>query len=215
MNLMMTHSSHVSRQGDCMSSIDNRALRIQVIVASTRPGRVGLPIAQWVRDRLEADGYEVDFADLAEIDLPLFNEPKHPRLKQYEHEHTKEWSARVEAADAFIFVMPEYNHSYTAPLKNAIDYLSREWAHKPVGFVSYGGVVGGTRAVQALKPVLAALKMTPIVEAVVIPFVGNHVAGGEFHPTEPMDQALDTMIGELAKVSTALAPLRESNLATA
>jgi NAD(P)H-dependent FMN reductase len=198
-----------------MNSIDNRPLRIQAIVASTRPGRVGLPIAQWVRERLEVDGYEVDFADLAEIDLPLFNEPKHPRLKQYEHEHTKEWSARVEAADAFIFVMPEYNHSYTAPLKNAIDYLSREWARKPVGFVSYGGVVGGTRAVQALKPVLAALKMTPIVEAVVIPFVGNHVADGEFHPTEPMDQALDAMIGELAKVSTALAPLRETNLAVA
>ena len=198
-----------------MTSPNNRPLRIQVIVASTRPGRAGLPIAQWVRDRLEADGYDVDFADLAEIDLPWFNEPRHPRLKQYEHQHTKEWSARVDEADAFIFVMPEYNHSYTAPLKNAIDYLSQEWRQKPVGFVSYGGVVGGTRAVQALKPVLAALKMTPIVEAVVIPFVGNHIADGEFHPTEPMDQALNAMINELGKVSKALEPLREEALVAA
>lgn len=198
-----------------MTTLDKRPLRIQIIVASTRPGRAGLPIGQWVRDRLETDGYAVDFADLAEINLPWFDEPRHPRLRQYEHDHSKAWSARVDAADAFIFVMPEYNHSYTAPLKNAIDYLSQEWAHKPVGFVSYGGVVGGTRAVQALKPVAAALKMAPLVEAVVIPFAGNHLSDGAFHPTEPMDRSLDAMIAELAKVSAALAPLRESTLAAA
>jgi NAD(P)H-dependent FMN reductase len=198
-----------------MTAIDNRPLRIQIIVASTRPGRAGLPIAEWVRERLERDGVEVDFADLADVNLPWFDEPRHPRLRQYEHAHTKEWSARVDAADAFIFVMPEYNHSYTAPLKNAIDYLSQEWRHKPVGFVSYGGVVGGTRAVQAIKPVLAALKMTPLVEAVVIPHVGNHLSDGAFHPTEPMDKALDAMIAELTKVSKALEPLREEALAAA
>ena len=81
------------------------------------------------------------------------DEPKHPRLREYEHQHTKDWSARVEAADAFVFVHPEYNYGITAPLKNALDYLSQEWNYKPLGLVSYGGVSAGTRAAQMIKQV--------------------------------------------------------------
>lgn len=147
--------------------------RLMVLVASTRPGRVGLPVAEWVRDvALERDRFdEIDFADLAEINLPFLDEPNHPRLRRYEHEHTKAWSARVEAADAFIFVTPEYNFAMPATLKNAIDYLFHEWAYKPVAFVSYGGASGGIRSVQMAKQVVTTLRMFPLAEAVALPFV--------------------------------------------
>src|SRR3954470_1850308 len=164
---------------------------LQIIVASTRPGRVGLPIGQWVRDRaVEHGAFDVELIDLAEVNLPFMDEPKHPRLGQYQHQHTKDWSAKIAAGDAFVFVTPEYNHSFNAPLKNAIDYLYAEWQQKPVGFVSYGGLAAGTRAVQALKPVVAVLKMTPVVESVPIPFVGQLIdRDGRFQATDSLIRA--------------------------
>jgi NAD(P)H-dependent FMN reductase len=105
------------------------------------------------------------------------DEPNHPRLRRYVHEHTKAWSATVDRADAVVFVMPEYNHGFSGALKNAIDFLWNEWRHKPVATVSYGGVSGGLRAVQALKPVFIALSMVPVPEAVVIPFLTQHLSG--------------------------------------
>ena len=104
---------------------------LQVIIASTRPGRVGLPVATWFAQRArEHGGFTVEVVDLAEVDLPFFDEPKHPRLGQYEHQHTKDWSATVARGDAFVFVMPEYNYGFNAAIKNAIDYLHVEWQHK-------------------------------------------------------------------------------------
>src|SRR5690349_18605386 len=145
--------------------------KLHVIIASTRPGRIGLPVAQWFTDRaVKHGGFEVNMVDLAELNLPLMDEPNHPRLRRYEHQHTKDWSATADAADAFVIVMPEYNHGYTAPPKNALDYLNNEWAYKPVGLVSYGGGSGGLRAVQAIKPILASLKMMPLLEGLPIPF---------------------------------------------
>jgi NAD(P)H-dependent FMN reductase len=183
---------------------------LQIIIASTRPGRVGLPVGDWFSARSREHGaFEVDVVDLADLGLPLMNEPNHPRLGRYEHQHTKDWSARVDAADAFVLVTPEYNHSFTAPLKNAIDFLHTEWAYKPVGFVSYGGIAAGTRAMQALKPVLLALRMTPVVEAVNIPFVAQFIDEEErFVPNEVLEQAADAMLGELLKYDAALRPLR-------
>jgi NAD(P)H-dependent FMN reductase len=184
---------------------------LQIIVASTRPGRVGLPIGQWVRDvAVEHGAFDVELIDLAEVNLPFLDEPKHPRLGQYEHQHTKLWSAKIAAGDAFVFVMPEYNHGYNAPLKNAIDFLYAEWQHKPVGFVSYGGVAAGTRAVQAIKPVLAVLKMTPAVESVPIPFFGQHVnSDGRFNGTEVLNQAVAVMLNELKRLDGILRPSRQ------
>jgi NAD(P)H-dependent FMN reductase len=181
-----------------------------IVIASTRPGRVGLPVGQWFETRARAHGaFDVEVADLLELDLPLMNEPNHPRLQRYTHGHTEDWSARVDGADAFALVMPEYNHGFTAPLKNAVDYLHREWLYKPVGFVSYGGVAAGTRAVQQLKPVLTALKMTPLFEAVSIPFVAQFIDDdGALQANETMEQAADAMLDELARVVPALAPLR-------
>jgi NAD(P)H-dependent FMN reductase len=183
-------------------------VKLLVIVGSTRPGRVGRPIADWiVRQAAGHGGFDVEVADLAEIDLPLLDEPVHPAKAQYQHQHTKDWSARVAAADAFVFVMPEYNHSYNAALKNAIDYLNREWAYKPVGLVSYGGVSGGLRAVQALKPVLSALRMTPAVEAVPVPMVQSMMRDGAFAPTDIVAASAGAMLDELVKLAAALRPL--------
>ena len=122
---------------------------LQVIIGSVRPGRIGEPFARWFVPIAEKHGaFEVELIDLAEVGLPFMDEPHHPRLRKYQHEHTKRWSATISRADAFVFVTPEYNYGYSAALKNAIDYLHHEWADKAVGFLSYGGVAAGTRAVQ-------------------------------------------------------------------
>ena len=184
-------------------------MKLLVIVGSTRPGRVGRPVADWFVQQVEQHrGFEVDLADLADIDLPLFDEPQHPAKQTYTHQHTKDWSARVDAADAVVFVMPEYNHSYNAALKNAIDYLHREWAYKPVGLISYGGVSGGLRAVQAIKPVLQALRMVPVAEAITIPMVSEMMRDGVFEPTQIVANSAKLMLDELVKLGGALAPLR-------
>lgn len=185
--------------------------RLMIVVASTRPGRVGLPVARWFLAQAEKHGgFEPDFADLAEINLPFMDEPNHPRLRRYTHRHTMEWSARVDAADAFVFVMPEYNYGFTAPLKNAIDYLHQEWQYKPAGFVSYGGLAAGTRALQMLKPVVNALKLVPL-EAVSIPFVGRLLNGeGALRPEEATDAAAAVMLDELRRWHEALFPLRSA-----
>lgn len=187
---------------------------LQIIIASTRPGRVGLPVAQWFEQRaLEQGKFEVEVVDLAHLDLPFMDEPNHPRLRRYEHRHTKEWSAKVDSADAFVFVMPEYNYGFNAPLKNAIDYLHYEWQYKPVGFVSYGGVSAGTRAVQMIKQVVTTLKMTPIVEAISIPFVSQFIdEDGQVQANEVMETAASAMLDELYRVTEALQPLREQEL---
>jgi NAD(P)H-dependent FMN reductase len=184
--------------------------RLMVIVSSTRPSRVGRKVADWAVAQADAHGrFEIDLVDLAELDLPLMNEPNHPRLSTYTLAHTLEWSARVAATDAFVFVMAEYNHSYTAPLKNAIDYLLHEWAYKPVAFVSYGGVAAGTRAVQAIKPVCVVVRMTPISEAVPIPWIGQQLdENGAFKSTEALEAAAKAMLDELAKMTHVLRPLR-------
>jgi NAD(P)H-dependent FMN reductase len=183
---------------------------LQVVVASTRPGRIGLPVAKWFVERAESTGrFEIDMVDLANLDLPFMDEPNHPRLRRYEHPYTKSWSARVDRADAFAFVMPEYNHSFNAPLKNALDFLQHEWYYKPVGLVSYGGVSAGTRAAQSIKPVLTTLKMQPLFEAVSIPFVSQYLNDeGRIDPNETMENAVDALLAELVRVEAALRPLR-------
>jgi NAD(P)H-dependent FMN reductase len=185
--------------------------KLSILIASTRPGRAGVPLAEWVAARAREHGaFDVEIIDLAEVDLPFMDEPRHPMLRQYEHAHTKAWSARVDAADAFVFVTPEYNYGFTAPLKNAIDYLHVEWQYKPVGFVSYGGVAAGTRAVQMLKQVVTTLKMVPVVESVNIPFYPQFMDDdGRVRANEVMERGADDMLDELARVQAALRVLRQ------
>src|SRR4051794_17955061 len=183
---------------------EHRKPKLAIIFASTRPGRRGLPIAQWAYNRAaEYGAFDPELIDLAEVNLPFMDEPNHPRLRQYTHEHTWAWSGRIDAADAFIIVTPEYNYGMVAPLKNAIDYLHQEWQYKPVGFVSYGGVAAGTRAVQMTKQVVSTLKMVPLFEAVAIPYFTQHFDEDEqFQPTEAMESSMTAMLNELVRVET-------------
>lgn len=184
--------------------------KLHVIAVSTRPTRAGFPLSQWMFERAKAHGaFEVELVDLKQQNLPLFDEPNHPRLRQYEHEHTKRWSAKIEVADAFIFVTPEYNHGAPPSLINALDYLVHEWAHKPVGFVSYGGPAGGIRAVQMVKPMLAALKMVVMLESVMAPVFAHSIDDqGVFHASEHQESGAKAMLDALLKWTTALAVMR-------
>jgi NAD(P)H-dependent FMN reductase len=194
---------------DIATTDQSHRAKLLVVIASTRPGRVGKPVADWFVDEARAhSGFDVEVADLVELALPLLDEPAHPRLGQYTHEHTKRWSALVDDADAVVFVMPEYNHSFNAALKNAIDFLHNEWAYKPVGLVSYGGMSGGIRAVHGIKSVLSVLRAVPVVDTVAIPMVSSMLHDGEFTPTDIVAASAKTMLDELVKLAGALTPLR-------
>ena len=182
---------------------------LATIAVSTRPGRVGVHVARWMQAEAERHGgFDARFVDLAEVALPLYDEPHHPRLRKYQHEHTRRWSAIVDAADAFVFVMPEYNFSPAPSLVNALDFLFHEWGYKPAGLVSYGGVSGGLRAAQSIKLMLTTLKVVPLTEAVVVPFVSNQVKDGAFHANEAQAKAAPEMLDALVRWSDALKVLR-------
>jgi NAD(P)H-dependent FMN reductase len=184
-------------------------LTLAVVLTSTRPGRACLPIGTWFHGFARKHGtFEVKLVDLAEVNLPLMDEPHHPRLVQYEHAHTKAWSATVAAADAFVFVTPEYNYGSPPALLNAFDYVFKEWHYKAAGFVSYGGLSGGTRSVQMTKQVVTALKMMPMFEGVVIPFFSQFLKEGVFVPAEAHEKAAAVMLDELLRWAEALKALR-------
>jgi NAD(P)H-dependent FMN reductase len=185
--------------------------RLQIFTVSTRPGRKGPLVTAWFEEQARAHGrFDVELVDLADVNLPLMDEPEHPRLRRYQHEHTRAWSASVEKADAFVFVTPEYNFSTPPPLLNALDYLVHEWAYKPAGFVSYGGVSGGLRATQMTKLVLTSFKIVPMLEAVAIPLFANYIdsATGVFSPGDVQAKAAVLMLDELLRWSHALKVLR-------
>lgn len=180
-----------------------------VIVASVREGRIGFPIAQWMLETARAHGaFTPELLDLRDVGLPLLEEPAHPRLQQYSDERTKAWSRTVARIDAFVIVTPEYNHSVPPALVNALDHLYVEWNYKAAAFVSYGGVSGGLRSVQSAKPLLCALKVVPIVEAVALPSAHKLVEAGVFNPEPSHLKAATLMLDELKRWTSALAVLR-------
>ncbi|KJK35212.1 NADPH-dependent FMN reductase [Streptomyces variegatus] len=184
-------------------------MTLTTVVASTRPGRVGRSVADWFTARAaEHDRFESHLVDLRELALPFYDEPHPPALRQYTKSHTVEWSRIVAASDAFVFVTPEYNGGFPAPLKNAWDYLVVEWQHKPAAFVSYGGVSAGTRAVQMAKQVVANLRMLPIGPTVSIPFVNEVVADGVFRPGKIHETAAEQVLDELARTAGVMRGLR-------
>ena len=183
---------------------------LTIVVASTRDGRAGLPVAEWFVARAQAHGkFAAELVDLKQVKLPLFDEPHHPRLQKYQHEHTKRWSALIQRSDAFVFVTPEYNFGPAPALLNALDYVYREWNYKAAAFVSYGGASGGMRAVQATKLVVAALKMVPLVEAVAIPFFAKRIENGVFTSDDALDTSASVMLDELFRWNEALKVLRD------
>jgi NAD(P)H-dependent FMN reductase len=190
---------------------------LQIVLVSTRDHRHGPPVAAWFHRIAEGHGaFAVELVDLAEVALPMLDEPNHPRLRNYQHGHTKAWSGRVDRADAFVFVTPEYNFSTPPSLVNALDYLLHEWAYKPVGFVSYGGVSGGTRSVQMAKLLVTTLRMMPIVEAVSLPFFTQHIdkSTGAFTPPDVQEKAAVALLTELARWEEALRAMRQAARAT-
>ena len=186
-------------------------LRLNTVIASTRPGRVGESVGAWFHEFAgQHGGFDVHWTDLADFNLPLFDEPEHPRLQHYQHEHTKRWAQSVDAADAYAFVVPEYNYGPTPALLNALNYVYREWCYKPACFVSYGGLSGGMRSVQMTKLTLTTLKVMPLFEQVAIPMVNNHLEDGRFIATEVHEKSAKAMLDELVRWAEALQPMRNA-----
>jgi NAD(P)H-dependent FMN reductase len=185
-------------------------IRLKILITSTRPGRVSPLFAEWIETLAKTiPSFEVEILDLARINLPFLDEPEHPVKRQYVHEHTKVWSQKIDEADAFVIIATEYNFGFTAVFKNAIDYLHHEWKHKPVGFVGYGGVAGGTRSIQMMKLVLTSVSMMPLSEAVYFPFHRQFLdADGRLQPTEDQNKAALTMLAAVEKWAGALEPMR-------
>lgn len=174
-------------------------------------GRLGPAIADWFVQATASegarDGISVDVADLAEVGLPLLDEPEHPSSGAYLHEHTRAWARQVDAADAFVMMTPEYNYGMPAALKNALDFLYHEWAWKPVAFVSYGNTSAGTRSVQMTKQVVTTLKMMPIGATVAIRIADN-THDGQMFESAGLEDTARGVLQELSRVARAMRPLR-------
>lgn len=189
--------------------------RIAVITGSTRPGRRGALVADWVVEAaakhpaVAAGEVEVETIDLADLDLPLLDEAMPPIVGQYANPHTKAWAAKVDTFDGFVFVVPEYNHSFPGALKNALDFLYAEWNNKAAGFVGYGPG-GGIRAVEQLRLVLAELKVATVRDQVVI---NKHDHAelfyqGIWNPTDDTHAALELVLTETVAWAEALKGVR-------
>lgn len=185
-------------------------LKLQTIICSTRPGRIGPSIAEWFNGYATAHGrFECILVDLAEANLPVYNEANHPVMQQYEHEHTKAWSRSVAEADAYVFVLPEYNYCPPPAFFNALNYVYREWNYKPCGFLSYGGVSGGLRSAQLAKQIVTTLKMMPMTEGVTVQMAGSLIDENQkFQAHEVHESSSTTMLDELEKWASGLKTIR-------
>lgn len=187
--------------------------RIGVILGSTRPNRNGEQVAKWVLDiASRRDDAEFELIDLRDYPLPHLDEPMPPSLGQYQNAHTKQWAEKIASFDGFVIVTPEYNHSTSGVLKNAIDYLYAEWNNKAVGFVSYGSA-GGARAAEHLRLVAGELQMADVRQQVVLSLITEFENFSVFKPGDYNLAALNTMLDQVIAWSAALAPLRVASSA--
>lgn len=185
-------------------------MKIGIIIGSTRPGRNAPEVAKWVYEILKTrNDAEFELIDVADYGLPLLDESIPPSMGHYTKDHTKKWSAKIASLDGFIFVTPEYNHSTSAALKNAIDFLFREWNNKAAGFVGYGGQ-GGTRAVESLRLVMGELKVADVRAQVALSIFDDFEDRSVFKPRPQHEKALNAVANEVVAWSGALKPLRES-----
>jgi NAD(P)H-dependent FMN reductase len=179
--------------------------RLHIISASTRPSSAGRPLARWIAElAAEHDAFDTRLLDLGEIALPFMDEPEHPEAGVYRHRHTKDWSATIAAGDCFVFVMPMYNGGFSAPLKNAIDYLYQEWQNKPVGLVSYSaGKSGGAPAVEMIQPVLGRVGLRPALRTLSVPAIESYVdEEGRFAPTADLRTRAQAVLDAVADLAT-------------
>src|SRR5499433_2627871 len=183
-------------------------LRIGIIIGSTRPNRNGKAVGTWAYEiaRKRSDA-EFELIDLKDFNLPLLDEPIPPSLVQYSHEHTKAWAAKIDSFDGFVFATPEYNHSTSAALKNAIDFLFKEWNNKAAGFVSYGSA-GGARAVENLRLVMGELMVATVRAQVMFSLFTDFEAFTTFKPDARHDKAIETLLDQVVSWSNALKTVR-------
>ncbi len=183
-------------------------IKIAVIIGSTRPGRNGETVAKWVfniaKQRSDA---EYELVDIKDFNLPLLDEPGPASRGQYLKEHTKVWSAKIASFDGFIFVTPEYNHATSGALKNAIDFLYKEWNNKAAGFVGYGSA-GGTRAVENLRLIMAELQVADVRVQVALSLMTDFENFSVFKPAPHHEKSVNGMFDQVVLWGTALKTIR-------
>lgn len=185
--------------------------KIAIIIGSTRPGRIGSKVAEWVQKQAaDHAGAEFEVLDLSDFDLPLLDEPAPAAMGQYSRPHTHRWAETIAAYDGFIFVTPEYNHSMPASLKNAIDYLYAEWRNKAAAFVSYG-VDNGARAIEHLRPVLTHLDVATIGFHVALSLYDDFENFSEFRPRDIHLPKFGPMLDQLILWANALRAVRSTS----
>jgi len=189
-------------------------MKIAIVIGSTRPGRHGEAVARWVMERAsKRTDATFELVDIADFHLPLLDEPIPPSMGRYTHPHTKEWAAKVNAFDGYVFVTPEYNHGPSGALKNALDFVYVEWNNKAAGFVSYGSA-GGVRAVEQLRLVLAELQMATVRAQVRFDLHDDFEQYTTFRPRPLHDDSLKTLLDQLVAWSRALQTVRGGHSAT-
>lgn len=185
-------------------------LKVAIIIGSTRPGRKAGAVGRWVHELAsKRSDAQFELVDIKDFDLPLLDEPVPPAMGRYTHAHTKAWAAKIEPFDAFVFVTPEYNHATSGALKNAIDYLYKEWNHKAAGFVSYGSV-GGVRAVEQLRLVMGELQVADVRAQVALSLHTDFESFTTFKPDPRHEKEVHTMLDQVVAWGGALKPLRKA-----
>jgi len=183
-------------------------IKVGIIIGSTRPGRLGEAVSKWVyeiaKKRTDA---QYELVDLVDYNLPLLDEPFPPAMQNYSKEHTKKWSEKISSLDAFVFVTPEYNHSTSGALKNAIDFLYKEWNNKSAGFVSYGSI-GGARAVEHLRLIMGEVQIADVREQVMLSLFTDFENFQVFKPAENHEKKLTSMLDQVVLWGTAFKDLR-------
>jgi NAD(P)H-dependent FMN reductase len=189
-------------------------LKIAIIVGSTRPGRKADVVAKWVLEQAQKHGGATfEIVDLADHPLPLLDEPVPPSVRKYSKDHTKAWSAVISPYDGYIFVTPEYNHSTSGALKNAIDFLFQEWNNKVAGFVSYG-TTGGVRAVEHLRGICAELQIADVRSHVSLSLYTDFENFAAFKPADH-SRVMTMMLDQIIAWGGAMKSLREQQAAAA
>jgi NAD(P)H-dependent FMN reductase len=186
-------------------------IKVAIIIGSTRPGRNGEAVARWVYDLAQQrSDAEFELVDIKAFNLPLLDEPVPPSQGQYSQSHTKVWAAKIDPFDAFVFVTPEYNHGISGALKNAIDFLYREWNNKAAGFVGYGSA-GGTRAVESLRRVMAELQVADVRAQVALSLFTDFENFSVFKPAPHHEKSVSDMLDQVIAWGDAMKTLRKKS----
>jgi NAD(P)H-dependent FMN reductase len=186
-----------------------KELRIAIIIGSTRPGRNGEAVAEWVSEIAnKRSDAEFELVDIRDYNLPLLDEPVPSSMGQYSKPHTKTWAAKVGSFDGYVFVAPEYNHGISGALKNAIDFLFAEWNNKAAGFVSYGSV-GGARAVEQLRLVMAEVQIATVRNQVLLSLFTDFENFSVFKPAPHHEKSVNAMFDQVIAWGGALKTLRD------